>query len=782
MASGEIKQKITLEGEQQYKQALKDAQRNLRTLRSELKAETAEMARNASEQQKAAAKANNRKQQIKEQESVVKTLRAALADAKKEYGDNADVIAKWENKLNDARATLANMQNELAGVGDGFKDIQSGADMAAVATHSVADSLSSLAGIGESISSGIEKAFSGLLTVVRETVGAIWGELMDIAAKSDNYMDLAAYFGSSATEVQKWDSAMKGAGGSLDTVTNLITKLKYSGKNEKIAEWFGVSDENYTNDLQYFQDVMQQMVNMRDEMIKAGTWDDAMAEIFGNKKGFDVEGVLSDWDAIMAGLKNFNADEGGFGLSEKQISDMAELNVQVQTLKESWQKLKEMGTVELFGSLALDLTGNAQGIVDAFLKYFNSDNPEDREAAIAEIETNITAMFDRVKTAINNGITKLGELADELKESDNPTVKALGEALSGLQAALKYLANEDNWGTIEKALAGLITLWAGGKVATAIANIASFASHLKTIGLFGGTKAAEAAASGEAVGTSWGTAFATAVSKAVPWLAGFALLFENAFKEQGNDDLFNEDGTPTELGKELGYTEKQEHYDQGGKPETEEGDGSTFELKFGPVVKSMEEAAEEISEAVTEKEEPKDWRPGYQQLQGSFFNPNMPTIEEAAAQIAEVVEDVLLENEYTQQDKEDAIQDWWDAWREGAEDEGSAFDWMQETLGEDFGAVWDSIMSKLDELGEKQMGMEDLPADWWSNVMNGGNTGGLKSEDLSGFRSLPGQMRAAVASGAATGVSGIRVQMDGATVGRLVAPYVSAIIAADIGG
>ena len=50
MANNEIKQKIVLEGEQQYKNAIKDAQRNLKTLRSELKAETAELGKNATEQ------------------------------------------------------------------------------------------------------------------------------------------------------------------------------------------------------------------------------------------------------------------------------------------------------------------------------------------------------------------------------------------------------------------------------------------------------------------------------------------------------------------------------------------------------------------------------------------------------------------------------------------------------------------------------------------------------------------------------------------------------------
>ena len=53
---GTIASKLQLDGEQQYKKALNDAYRSLRVLRSELKAETAEMGRNATAQDKARAK------------------------------------------------------------------------------------------------------------------------------------------------------------------------------------------------------------------------------------------------------------------------------------------------------------------------------------------------------------------------------------------------------------------------------------------------------------------------------------------------------------------------------------------------------------------------------------------------------------------------------------------------------------------------------------------------------------------------------------------------------
>jgi len=40
----------------------------------------------------------------------------------------------------------------------------------------------------------------------------------------------------------------------------------------------------------------------------------------------------------------------------------------------------------------------------------------------------------------------------------------------------------------------------------------------------------------------------------VPWIAGLLTFFENAITPQGNDDLYDAEGNPTELGQSLGIT------------------------------------------------------------------------------------------------------------------------------------------------------------------------------------------------------------------------------------
>jgi elongation factor Ts len=77
----DIKQRIVLEGEKEYNAALKSAQRNLKTLRSELKAETAELGSNATAQQKDEVKTKSLTKQIAEDPKMAGKPEKVIAGA-----------------------------------------------------------------------------------------------------------------------------------------------------------------------------------------------------------------------------------------------------------------------------------------------------------------------------------------------------------------------------------------------------------------------------------------------------------------------------------------------------------------------------------------------------------------------------------------------------------------------------------------------------------------------------------------------------------------------------
>ena len=720
----DIKQKIILEGEKEYNAAIKDAQRNLKTLRSELKAETAELGKNATAQQKAEVKTKSLQKQIAEQEKIVKANRDALEEVREKYGDNAEVVAKWEQKLNESRAALANMKNSLDSVGESFAKVDANAQLGVVATKSFADALQSVGSAAGGIADSLETAFSTVLDVISEAVTALWDEVIQVAAKANAWTDLADYFGTTAANVQKWSNAIEGAGGSFDDFTTILNKFKTGGVNKKITELFGVSDANYKDDMEYTLAVLDQMAKKRQEMEAAGTWDSALASIFGGRRSQAAGWFISNWSTIQNNASRYDADNGGVGMTTEDLATMDQLYIDVSNIQKTWEAFKESFLAGAFGKLSLDLVGNAQGVLDGLIAFMGAENESERDAAIKQIEENMTSFFTRLGEAIEAAAKALDEVGTDLAGSENGYVAMIGQVLKALSSALEWLSKPESLEQVKKFFEMLIGVWTGAKVVSAIGNVLSFVGNLKLLGLFGGIggAATSASAAGSAIGSSWGAAFGSAVMKAVPWLAGFLVLFENAIKPQGNDDLFDESGNPTALGSELGLT-------------ADDAPGANVQdNKWG----GKKERA----------------------VAGGIVN------EEQYDALLHLWDDfVLLRNG-------GKLGGGAETWNDVFEKAQRAFE-GQEDLFEEY-------MVKFNEYINTEEGKNaDTMPEWWfgtpADTWNNSGNSGLTTNDISGFKNVPGQMLGAVQRG----VSGIKVTMDGQSVGRLVAPYVSQYIAAE---
>ena len=556
MAENDIKQKIVLEGEKEYRQALKDANRELKTLKSELKAETAEMGRNATEQQKNEVRIKNLQKQIKEQEKVVKTYTEALKEVREKYADNQDEIAKWEQKLNNARTTLANMQNDLEGVNESFRSMQGDANMATVATKSLADTFGSLANLGGSISDTIEGIFTGMVSTVKNRITEIWSDVVDLAARSNNLVDLAGFWNTDVMTIQKYAGAVSEVSGSLEDLNALVTKIN-AGDAKKITELTGISDANYQDQWEYAMAVMDAL-NKMDKTSR----NNAAFEIFGGKQATKAFDLLNDWDNLISHLEKYDAENGGYGLSEEDQQTISDLYDKVNGLKQSWQSLKDMATVKLFGSLSMDLTSNAQGILDGFLAYFNAESDEEREEALKQVEDNILAMFERAKQAILDGIALLDQVAKDLKDSENPTAQALGNILGGLVDALQWLT-ADNLNNVGTALEILAAFWLTGKGLQMGMDIAEVVKNIALIKAFsaGGATAGAAGAAAGGGGFLAGSASAikAAAKTALPALLGVGLVVNDSLNNHGDENAWTEEETAAVLKKNTGFNSRDEY-------------------------------------------------------------------------------------------------------------------------------------------------------------------------------------------------------------------------------
>ena len=137
------------------------------------------------------------------------------------------------------------------------------------------------------------------------------------------------------------------------------------------------------------------------------------------------------------------------------------------------------------------------------------------------------------------------------------------------------------------------------------------------------------------------------------------------------------------------------------------------------------------------------------------------------------------------EEQRQAAEAFWDIWRgndwgENDEKFDSAYEAMETAFqgNESTFNRLDDMMNKLFDSINNNNGdfdaFKDLPANWWETI--GKDENDLTKEDISEFRELPNKMARSVANS----VGGISVNLDGYRVGRLVAPYVSEIVARDI--
>lgn len=709
--ANEIKQKIVLEGEKEYSAALKDANRNLKTLKSSLKAESAELGNNASAQQKNEVKARTLKKQIAEQEKVVSTLQAALKEVKDKYGDNADAVAKWEQKLNDARYELANFNNDLQKTESELANSKNAYGDAADAATDYANAADEAGQIADAVTfqsvmnaaDNLKNRLVGAMNTIKELGKTVWDWMSDSGAWADELQTLSDQTGIDKQTLQGWRYASRFVDVEVDTITKAYAKLTNRSKsvNEALNE-IGIKADAGVDAGTVFWEVIEAMEEM-DDVARENT----AKEFFG--KSYQelmplIKAGREGWEGYIK-----EAQDAGYILSDEQVSRLSQFDDARQQLEASFESLKFQVAEQLapaFETVAKALTD----IVDKFIAWGKTE--EGQEA--------LKSLGDAISSIIDN-------LTGEV--DFNKIVGDAQKAIEGFTGALDWISK--NWETVKAGILGIGGVIGGLTVAKDVLSALQLIKGIKwsmlpkvpTAPTTPTTPVTTPTGGGKTTGggiltSPWAKAFGGAV-------AFVTTLFENAVKPQGNADVYeDENGVVVRvdtgealnqqvLNGEGAYTLSEADIAQRAAWQAEEKDAQ--EVSVTP---EMRQAAEEYWDAL------RSWRNGEP---GSEF----------------AVEDAF--------DKLDA-----------------AFAGQEEELTD-----LNRLMEELQGEGD-WVGVEDLP-DWWFTGPEA-----LTSSDIQGFRDLPGEMEKAVARGAANGVSGLTLTLDGYTVGRIVAPYVSEQLALDM--
>ena len=475
-------------------------------------------------------------------------------------------------------------------------------------------------------------------------------------------------------------------------------------------------------------------------------------------------------------------------VSEQRVKALGELDDANQALENSWDVTKYSFLAELAPTVT-EVTNAVTEMLKAFNEWMDTD---EGKQAMQDLSGAIQELF--------SGLT-------DIKFSD--VINTVKDAINSIKDVLVWLSEkkETIYDTLKYIAAGFGLL----KVSETVLRFLQLKNGLNGLGLGGGNNNNTTGTGTPTTGTDStigtgvaGGGAAVALSNLVTGTASKVGAFITAnggalgaagdmFMNQTNAGRALRDGTDVIEGISQDLTEKGEEIKH--NAETFSDDWNDV-WENNPVInwfRNLGKTTKEANDWVLGDDVTAEEAMAFVQNGGKM--PANPT--DLGPAVPEVEENIDLDEVFSPEQIAEAIQDWWDARRNAEtgvdtwEEEDKAYRWMEEVLGDSFGAFWDTFVEKTEGLDTS--GMEDIPADWYTNLSTDltdavaqmkVNTEASKtasekiaSADFKKFNGLPADLQRAAQAGTAAGVSGIKVYMDGATVGRLVAPYVSAIIA-----
>ncbi len=230
--------KIGVEGEKEFKNALKDINQTFKVLGSEMNLVASQFDKNDKSIQALSARNEVLNKEIDTQRNKIETLRSALQNATDSFGENDRRTQAWAIQLNNAQAELNGMERELdsnnralANVGTGFDDAEKQADQFGDELDDTSDVADNAGGRFEKLGSilkGIGVAFGvALIGISTAAIGASKA-LTDMTVNASQYADdiltMSTVTGMSTESLQAYQYAAELVDTSLETLTGSMAR------------------------------------------------------------------------------------------------------------------------------------------------------------------------------------------------------------------------------------------------------------------------------------------------------------------------------------------------------------------------------------------------------------------------------------------------------------------------------------------------------------------------------------------------------------------------------
>lgn len=489
MANREIKTTLKLEGEQQFRSAMKGAADSIKVLNSEQKLAQAQFEATGNKEQFLSDKADILRRKIEEQQKAVKAAQEAVQKLNdKGVEPTNKSMQEWTRKLNESQAYLVRLQGDLNSTESELQQQGQAFDQAGDAAENYSQQLDNIGtgfNLDNMISSlgALEQKLSSALSAVGRLAQGIYDAEVQASKWADDLLTQALMYNMDTETLQAWRYAAQFIDTDVETIISAQDKLMKSMTSESedtqlMFNRFGVVTRNTDQSLRdvnaTFWDTIDALGKMEDAHGKALTQAerDAAAQALFGKSYREliplINATRKGWDeAVQKGREVAVVDE-------ERVQTLGEFNDAYNDLVARWETLKN----NVLAGLAEPLTKFTEAVSTAVTEFDKFLQSAEGQAALSELSA---ALGSLVETVTDIGFSFAFAMATK--------------AIEGLTEVLKWI--NDHGLAVAIALGTIAGTVALIKVATPVLEMLKLLKSIQWLNMAKGAKSlGEAMSSG----------------------------------------------------------------------------------------------------------------------------------------------------------------------------------------------------------------------------------------------------------------------------------------------
>ena len=476
--AADIGPKIGIDGEKEFRDALKSMGQQLKTLGTEMTAVTSAFDVDNDSQKKLAAQSDVLNRQLEVQQQRLGEIQKALDYAKANYSENSNEVQRWQQALNNATADINRTKAGIEAVNNEMKNtsvvsqfgsaLKSGlavaAKAAAAATAAAAGAVIALTKSAVENYGEYEQLVGGVETLFKDSAGTVEeyakNAYQTAGLSANQYMETVTSFSASllqsmgndtAAAAEKADQAITDMsdnankmGTTMQSVQNAYQgfakqnytmldnlKLGYGGTKEEMqrliddANALNAAQGNYTNySIESYADIVDAIHTVQTEMGITGTTAlEASTTIEGS-----VSAMKAAWSNFVTGLGNDNAN----------ISELsAQLIESVGTVAENVLPVVET----VLKNIAQAVQEDGPAMIEKFVSYAIEKLPEIISLGLQMVVSLVKGIAQNIPQIVTSVLNMVATIVQTIWEALPDIIEVGKNIVRGLWEGIKAMAS-----------------------------------------------------------------------------------------------------------------------------------------------------------------------------------------------------------------------------------------------------------------------------------------------------------------------------------------------------